>query len=158
MPMTAVLLDPVLAALHAYWAGKCAGRRMPRRSDIDPTEIPSLLPHLFIVEIHNPLRFRFRLVGTAICDRWAENYNGKWLDELSLGEERATVLRQYELAARSGQPRYDSAEFTNELGRYLHYGRLLLPLSDGGEVPTMLIGAQKAIGVDGYQVPLPKWA
>jgi hypothetical protein len=150
--------DPDLTALHRYWTVKCAGRKMPRRSDLDPTEIPSLLPHLFITEVHFPLRFRFRLVGTAICERWAENYNGKYLDELSLGEERQAVLTQYELAARTAAPCYDSAEFTNELGRYLHYRRLLLPLSDDGETPTMLLGAQKAIGVDGYSVPLPKWA
>jgi len=150
--------DPDLTALHEYWTGKCAGRKMPCRGDIDPTEVPTLLPHLFMVEIHAPLRFRFRLVGTAICDRWAENYQGKWLDELSLGEDREAVLRQYELAAKTAMPRYDSAEFTNEFGRYLHYRRLLLPLSDDGEIPTMLIGAQKAIGVDGYLVPLPKWA
>lgn len=150
--------DPDLTALCSYWAAKCAGRKMPRRSDIDPTEIPLLLPHVFITEVHQPLRFRFRLVGTAICDRWNENYSGKWLDELALGEDREAVLRQYERAWRSAAPSFDSAEFTNELGRYLHYRRLLLPLSDDGNTPNMLLGAQKAIGVDGYQVPLPKWA
>ena len=149
--------DPDLTALHEYWAGKCNGRKMPRRGDIDPTEIPSLLPHVFIAEIHHPLRFRFRLVGTAICDRWNENYNGKWLDELALGNERAAVMQQYDRAAASAVPQFDSTEFTNEFGRYLHYRRLLLPLSDDGNTPTMLLGAQKAIGVDGYSVPLPKW-
>ena len=65
-----------LAGLLAYWRGKCAGRKMPRRSDIDPTEIPSFLPEVFIAEIHDPLRFRFRLVGSRICERWSENYTG----------------------------------------------------------------------------------
>ena len=44
--------------------------------------------------------------------------------------------------------------------RYLHYRRLLLPLSDTGEVPAMLFGVQKAIGIDGYLVGaprVPKW-
>ena len=150
--------DPDLKALHEYWAGKCGGRKMPSRSDIDPTEIPGLLPHVFIAEVHQPGRFRFRLVGTAICERWGENYSGKWLDELSLGEERDAVLQQYAHALQSAAPSYDSAEFTSEFGRYLNYRRLLLPLSCDGETPTMLLGAQKAMGVDGYLVPVPKWA
>jgi hypothetical protein len=69
--------DPDLTALHAYWTGKCGSRAMPRRVDIDPTEIPSLLPHIFIVEIHPPLRFRFRLVGSAICERWGGEPHGQ---------------------------------------------------------------------------------
>jgi hypothetical protein len=150
--------DRDLLALYEYWAGKRRGRTMPSRSDIDPAEILSLLPHLFIAEIHRPLRFRFRLAGTAICERWGENLTGKWLDELALDNERAAILKQYEIAAKTGMPRFDSEEFTNEHGRYLHYRRLLLPLSTDGNTPNMLLGAQKAIAVDGYQNPLPKWA
>ena len=33
-----------------YWHGKCAGRPMPTRADIDPLDIPRLLPHVYLVE------------------------------------------------------------------------------------------------------------
>jgi hypothetical protein len=150
--------DPNLTALHEYWASKCRGREMPRRADIEPAEIPALLPIVFLIEIHEPMRFRFRLIGSAICDRWNENNVGKWLDEVAHDGEIATVLGQYASAVRSGTPRYDTEEFVNENGQYLHYRRLLLPLSEDGHTPNMLIGGQNAIGIDGYKWPLPKWA
>jgi hypothetical protein len=153
-PLT--LGDPDLTALYAYWATKCEGRAMPRRADINPREIPSLLPDIFLMEIHHPLRFCFRLVGSMICKRWNENTTGKWLDELDFGVGKAMVMEQYATVARTGAPRCDIKEFVGHNGRYLHYRRLLLPLSEDGTKPNMLLGLQKAIGIDGFNVP-PKW-
>jgi len=156
--MIEAISDPDLAVLYDYWDLKRGSRRMPRRAEIDPSDFLPVLPHVFIAEVHPPGRFRFRLVGTAICERWGENYTGKWLDELALDRERDNILSQYERALRTASPRFDAAEFTNEHGRYLHYHRLLLPLSEDDQRPNLLLGAQKAIGIEGYQVPLPKWA
>jgi hypothetical protein len=79
--------DTDLAALYAYWASKCGNRAMPSRADINPAEITSLLPNIFILEIRHPLRFRFRLVGAMICQRWNQNNTGMWLDELNFDVE-----------------------------------------------------------------------
>jgi two-component system, sensor histidine kinase PdtaS len=149
--------DPELEALYAYWIRQCVNRPMPRRADINPKGIVSLLPQVFIVDICQPLRFRFRLVGSAICDRWHDDLTGKWLDELKFDGELKTVLQQYASVARTGIPRVDKEEFVNEEGRYLHYRRLLLPLSEDGQKPNMLIGIQKAIGIDGYKIAAPNW-
>jgi hypothetical protein len=150
--------DADLLALHAYWSSERGSRAMPRRADINPRKIPSLLPNVLIVEIHPPVRFCFRLAGTNICSRWGQDLTGKWLDELDYDGERASVLEQYAAVVRTGEPRLDVKEFVNASGRYLHYRRLLLPLSEDGHTPNMLLGAQKAIGIDGYQVAVPRWA
>ena len=34
-----------------YWRGKCDGRAMPARADIDPLEIPRLLPYVYLVDV-----------------------------------------------------------------------------------------------------------
>jgi hypothetical protein len=81
---------------------------------------------------------------------------GRWLDELAFDGELETVLEQYASVARTGIPRIDKEEFVNEESRYLHYQRLILPLSEEGQMPNMLIGIQKAIGIDGYLTALPK--
>ncbi|HWY60271.1 MAG TPA: PAS domain-containing protein [Rhizomicrobium sp.] len=156
-PLSKFLYDPDFSTLYAYWTHQCGGRTMPCRADINPRDIVSLLPLVFIVEICQPLRFRFRLVGTAICGRWHDDFTGKWLDELDFDGELETVLEQYASVARIGAPRADEMEFVNGEGRYLHYRRLLLPLSEGDQMPNMLIGIQKAIGTDGYSTALPKW-
>jgi len=149
--------DPDLTALYAYWIAKRGDRLMPRRSDIKPSQITSLLPDIFILEVHHPLRFRFRLVGTMICQRWRQNNTGRWLDELDFDGQREVTLEQYAYVARNGIPRCDIQRFVSADGQYLHYRRLLLPLSEGGTAPNMLLGSQKAVGLDGYKVALPKW-
>ena len=95
-------------------------------------------------------------MGTAICNRWHEDLTGRWLDELRFDGELEAVLEQYASVARTGIPRIDREEFVNEETRYFHYQRLLLPLSEDGQTPSMLIGIQKAIGVDGYLTALPR--
>ncbi|WP_367575660.1 PAS domain-containing protein [Pelagibius sp.] len=54
--------------LYDYWRAlsqRCGG--IPQRDDLDPAEIPSLLPFVFIVEkLPEDGRYRFRLSGTAI--------------------------------------------------------------------------------------------
>ena len=148
--------DPDLRTLYAYWVRQRGSRPMPCRADLDPSDIVPVLPLVFITDISRPLRFRFRLVGTVICSRWHEDLTGRWLDELKFDGEREAVLEQYASVARTGIPRIDKEEFVNEESRYLHYKRLLLPLSEDGKTPNMLIGIQKAIGVDGYLTAIPK--
>jgi hypothetical protein len=130
---------------------------MPCRADIRPSEIRGLLPHVFIADIFEPLCIKFRLVGSAICARWGVNPTGKWLNELDLDGERARVFEQFESVARTGEPRLDIEEFVNDHGRYLHYRRLLLGLSDDGVKPNMLLGIQKAIGMDGFKTKIHRW-
>jgi len=61
---------PLLATLYRYWHGKVQGRDMPRRADIDPTEIPGAIwPHTMILEVvrqDGALRFRYRRVGHSV--------------------------------------------------------------------------------------------
>src|SRR5580658_1065080 len=43
--------DPNLHALYAYWNTLRGGRPLPRRADIDPTEIPKLLPQILMYDV-----------------------------------------------------------------------------------------------------------
>lgn len=40
-----------IKTMYAYWKSKCNGNRLPRRSDIDPVEMPRMLPQITIVEV-----------------------------------------------------------------------------------------------------------
>jgi hypothetical protein len=157
MPLSKFLDDSDFSTFHAYWSRRRGARTMPRRADINPKDIVSALPLVFIVGICQPLRFQFRLVGSAICARWHDDFTGKWLDELDYDGEREAVLAQYASVAQIGAPRADEVEFVNGEGRYLHYRRMLLPLGEEDQMPNMLIGIQKVVGIDGYGTDLPKW-
>ncbi len=60
---------------------------MPRRRDIDPTEIPRLLPNLQITElIDGGARIRYRLTGTAIVNAYGADLTGKYFQEPGTAE------------------------------------------------------------------------
>src|SRR5258706_4642995 len=61
--------------LYRYWDGTRNGRLMPARRDIDPADIPALLPHVSL--IHKPDgQFRFRLVGSAAAEQFGRDLTG----------------------------------------------------------------------------------
>ena len=53
-------------ALYAYWNGVRAGRRAPRRLEIQPAQLGGLLVDTFILERTDRSTFLFRLAGTRV--------------------------------------------------------------------------------------------
>ena len=45
------IIDDRLRQTYEYWRGKAGARPLPSRSDIDPVEIPRLLPHIMLVDV-----------------------------------------------------------------------------------------------------------
>ena len=131
-----------LRALHGYWNAKRRARAMPARSDIDPVDLPPLLPNLMLVDVAgDPLRFRFRLVGTEIVSRHGMELTGRDLEDIGLGTELGAVRSQYEVTVREAAPTYCRHALETKAGKYLRYERLLLPPSTAGvHVPKMLGG------------------
>ena len=77
------------AALYRLWLNKRAavsaeGRgELPGRGAFDPLEMPELLPNLTLFDVERvPLRFRIRLVGTAIVAAMGKDTTGFYLDQL----------------------------------------------------------------------------
>src|SRR5262245_40805748 len=99
------IAHPHLRDLYAYWQRKKACRRLPARADIEPMEIPRLLPWVALVEVmENPQRFCFRLAGTQVENFYGAKVSGRWLDELDFSEHSAAIAAQYAAAAQSGEP------------------------------------------------------
>src|ERR1043166_5771842 len=82
---SAVALDAHLDAFYGYWRAKRGARAMPRRADIDPTEMdPRLLPNLMLTEVvDGGRRFRFRLVGTGVVSGIVSDLTGRYVDEVN---------------------------------------------------------------------------
>lgn len=73
---------------HRYWRGKCAVGSLPSRAAIDPVEIPRLLPYLVIAEIEpEPMRIRYRLVGTRVAESNGSDFTNRYLDECNFAVE-----------------------------------------------------------------------
>jgi hypothetical protein len=57
---------------------------MPCKRDIDPIELPpKILPNLQLIEvIDRGVRFRYRLIGTALAEAYGRDFSGRYPDEL----------------------------------------------------------------------------
>jgi hypothetical protein len=135
-----------LDALHEYWLSIRAGRRMPARADVDPVQIPRhLLANILLIEVsYDPLRFYYRVMGTAIAKMLGEDWTGKFVDEIEAANKN--ILQQYIDVAESAEPSIyfnQYPKFDKLLGhnRMLDYERLLMPLSDDDQTVHYLLGA-----------------
>ncbi|PCJ69716.1 MAG: hypothetical protein COA62_09385 [Rhodobiaceae bacterium] len=71
--------------LFNYWSTKLNGKTMPSRRDIDPIEIPTLLPDILLIDVDrtDKLRFKIRLAGTGVVHFIGKEPTGKYFEELS---------------------------------------------------------------------------
>ena len=143
--LTAFLSRPENGAFqgfYAYWHCKGGGKSMPSRGDLDPLEIPRLLPSLFLVDVvpGDRRRFRFRLVGSRIESTGHKGLTGRWAHELQPEFYRDAVLRAYREAALSGEPSIRRIHYGTN-GNALRYERVALPLSiHGTSADALLVG------------------
>jgi hypothetical protein len=65
-----------IQALHNYWETLRGGRAMPARGDIDPTQIPSLLPNIVMYDVGADGGYTVRLVGEEVINFIGRNATG----------------------------------------------------------------------------------
>jgi hypothetical protein len=132
--------NPRLSRLHDYWIGKCAGRPLPSRADIDPLEMREWLGNLLLAEFFGGIEhYRVRLDGTNLIGFGGKDRTGKGAEVLTSAEERDLITIQYKPVLDTAQPAYFETQFLNSEERYLREQKLLLPLSDNGSLVNMVL-------------------
>ncbi len=139
-----------LVAIYHYWDSKRRGRAMPQRPDIDPTEISWLLPHIFMIDIErDPLRFRYRLIGTAICEFLGRDFTGRTIDATNYSSSQAGELQKIVgTAVENARPVACKGTIFYVPGReWMLTESVLLPLGKDGVSVDIIFGAQIALPV-----------
>jgi hypothetical protein len=80
--------------LYRYWRSRLVAGRPPARADLDiPLEVPRLLANVMLIDLIDD-RFRYRLVGSAVYERYRMELTGTWIEERSQPETdwRATLV------------------------------------------------------------------
>jgi hypothetical protein len=134
------ITHPDLRLLYEYWLGVCRGRIMPRRVDIDPTELPGRVwEHLTLADVvaeGGAMRFRYRLVGEQLVDALGRNPVGEFYDAVlpKEGGYRDYVTGVYRTVVDTKKPYYTENTYTLA-GQSVPMltKRLTLPLSDDGQ-------------------------
>jgi hypothetical protein len=142
MQLSPLIADnEILVALWSYWTAKRGDRAMPRRGEIDPVDVPRLLPYLQLIERDDAGRFRFRLTGTAIVDLYGRDLTGQHVDGALPPHRTRTAERHFATAFESRRPLFAMTRYTTPRGYELIIKRIILPLSeDGVHVNMLLIG------------------
>jgi hypothetical protein len=133
-------VDPILGAALGYWRAKRGNRLMPSRRDLDPAEVPTLLPNLQLIEIVDG-RYRFRLVGSELVRAYGSDYTRQYADEFFEGARARNILEVYEIVKVTRQPAFMRSRYETARGVSLVANRLYLPLSADGCDVNMILGA-----------------
>ena len=139
---------PGAAALATYWESKRAGRAMPDRADILPSEIARLLPHIFISEALESGEYRFRIFGTALVDLFGCEMTGKRL--MDMGTESLVITNAAAASRRwrvimdrtrdNAGPMFAAGQLVNTIHRTLEWHSFSAPLTAGGSGIAQFIG------------------
>jgi hypothetical protein len=115
---------------------------MPPASNLDPLQLPfDLLSNLMLVDVlHNPRRYRYRLLGIQVAAAAGEDRTGCVFENEGRFKVRPLVVQQYEGVADTGLPLYSTEPLTNfTTGSTCDVERLLLPFASADErVETIL--------------------
>ncbi len=133
-----------LIRLYDYWLSKSKEESIPSRAQIDPLDVPELLPIIFLVDVtwHNEEpEFSFRLVGSKITEVVGSDPTGKNFLSFYSEANLKPMTEIYAQVARSGVPfvNNSSAPFSDK--DFVKLGRLLLPLSEDAVRVDMILGA-----------------
>jgi hypothetical protein len=134
---------PKLKRLYDYWLSIHPRAGLPGRQHLDPTAIPDLLPYLFMVDVErNPLRFKYRLVGTEYVHMMGHDLTGRYLDEVHPGFP-GPIRDQYVEIAEHGQFAYRKGRAMFEAARHDYFlvERVALPMARNGVDVDMILGA-----------------
>lgn len=124
---------PDLCFVLDYWKSKKGKRLAPTRADIDPVDIPRILPRVMLVDVETTAQgepdFRYRLSGTGIRDVHGYDATGLRPRELTPAIYGQLIHAHYRAAVEARQPlAHVIAMITNKKQR--SYARIILPLAN----------------------------
>jgi hypothetical protein len=136
-------LHPKIARLVGYYRDLAPGPGLlPGRQHFDPMAIPTLLPHLWLVDVvpDDPRRYRMRLVGSAVVSSGAILRAGQFFSDAIPEADARSATATFEAIRESRQ-----IDWRRGRAVFAHYKdiyaleRVLLPMAaDGREVDLLL--------------------
>lgn len=132
--------SPQLRQIYEYWLGRAGSDTPPARGDVDPLDLPRLLPQVFLVEVGKDGRFRYKVVGTRIVEWSSGDATGKYLEDVEILYDIAGIRRDFQSVVDARAPRYDLRDAPWADRDFMRYHRLLAPLADADGRVTHLFG------------------
>ena len=127
--------------LYGYWNELRAGRIAPRRLEVEPSRIASILSETFMLERISASDYQYRLAGTRLCELFgselrSSNFLSGWQDA-----DAAVLAHQLALICEQGAVIALELETTEPARHALEFEAILLPLLHTGSSINRIIGA-----------------
>ncbi|MGO1117417.1 PAS domain-containing protein [Rhodovibrionaceae bacterium A322] len=136
------VLNEEQQAFLSYWRSKTHRGVLPKRADIDPLDIPKLLPNISLVDVlldQNPVVYRARLLGTEITRHFGRDVTGKAAKQLYDERYLLQLETTYNQILDVRQPVLCKCQVPLNDGTMTAYYRFIAPLSSNGEQIDMLM-------------------
>ncbi len=136
------LSNPKHQALYEYWKSLARDSHLPKKRDIDPTDMPkSILSNvsLLTVESEPHRRYRIKHAGTSYYDNFHTEISGKYLDEIDLGSDKEYWTQRHDQCVRDGKPKCGVRQVKTTGRNHVVQYWLKLPLSDDGKTVTSIL-------------------
>ena len=139
---------PQQTAIYDYWRSRCKNGGFPSRFDIEPEHITAHLPTVSLVDVTTAKgprgqitanRFRYRLAGTGFWKLFEDEIQGRYVDELPIGDRREYWHRILNNIVEKRRPMAGVTKPGTPLGSHLAQFWIRMPLStDGTNIDTIL--------------------
>ena len=131
--------EPLFDLLRSWneWRGE---RAMPTRSDFAPTDLKGHLGWVALIDVqHDPVRFRFRLIGADIATGLSRDSSGKYLDDVYGPEFYETSIGSYRWILEYGKPLRAFGTMVHAKRGPVRFESLDLPFSSDGRTIDMIM-------------------
>ena len=125
-------------ALFQYWNRLRDGRPAPKRTDVEPADIKTLLADTFILEKDTRGEAVFRLAGTRLCATYGRELKGFSFPSLWREKDQRLLFRLVDGVFRQKSVIVLGYEGLSGNGRSNQFELLVLPLDGGVENPRCL--------------------
>jgi len=119
---------------YAYWSDLCArlSGKLPHRGMIQPSEIPDLLAHFYLVDLFEDgkMMLRYRLGGSSVCQLSAMEVKGKRFVDIYDAESHQMFLDIYARIVERRLPFYLRAASKLPGRDFLDIERVMMPFGD----------------------------
>ncbi|MEH6630762.1 MAG: PAS domain-containing protein [Halopseudomonas aestusnigri] len=130
-----------LIELLRYWKGISPSGALPGRQDVDPLNIPHILPYCELLDVLlEPLDFEYRLIGTKIDAISRGKYTGLKVSEIPTQIAPSMMYELYSGVVEQKSPVRTVLPYIGEKSGIVEVECLVLPLASNGRDVDMLLG------------------
>ena len=126
-----------------YWLKACPSKNghYPCRNDIKISDLRNRMSHVAILDVESdPLDFKYRLIGTRLCDFLHRDYTGQKLSELDGKGPGSKIWKILEQVKTEGSPLYCEVPYVGPKSDFRQASSLYLPLAaDHNSIDKIMI-------------------